>query len=586
MNHNVHQIENMAAPPSGARAAGAWLRTPVWGRAGGGLLALLLATAHAAAATAPAPEAPAQEGAALTSAQAPVVRTRQGLVQGVLRQGVLEFRGIAYGQSVSGVQRWALAQPASAWEGVLHAQSFAPACAQAARYRLTEASDNEECLHLNISRPYLPGPELAQQKRPVLVWIHGGSFVGGSSSLYRLDRLAREMDAVIVSINYRLGVLGFLAHPGFDPAYNGGYALEDQRLALRWVRENIAAFGGDADNITLAGESAGGASVCMHLLAPEHTQGLFHKAIVQSAACTFGLRSVQEGAVFGAKVAQAAGCTDADPAAAAACLRRQPVQALIAAADQAAGDDLMAFAPVYGQRTLARPGLQGLPAGHFVRVPVLYGGTRDELRLWVGYAAQAGQPMTQANYPELLRAVYGEHAAAVQVRYPALAQGSAAATLGSVTSDFRPDNGINHCQFVDTAQLLARHVPVYFMEFADRQAPVLGVSMPAQPDPGFELGAVHSAELNYFFPHFSNTTRMDAPDLLPASQALSQQLVATWASFVRTGAPQALGLPAWQRFNEKSQALRFAPGQITPFDPGSAYQCDFWRSLYPAWFGA
>lgn len=92
MNHNVHQIENMAAAPSGARAAGAWLRTRVWGRAGGGLLALLLATAHAAAATAPAPEAPAQEGAALTSAQAPVVRTRQGLVQGVLRQGVLEFR--------------------------------------------------------------------------------------------------------------------------------------------------------------------------------------------------------------------------------------------------------------------------------------------------------------------------------------------------------------------------------------------------------------------------------------------------------------------------------------------------------------
>jgi len=515
----------------------------------------------------------------------PVVSTDKGKVQGAMRNGVLEFRGIPFGGSVSGDKRWTVAQPAQAWDGILPAISFKPPCAQAARYNLTEASDNEDCLYLNVSRPHMEGVPLVQQKRPVLVWIHGGSFVGGSGSLYRLDRLAKGTDAVIVSINYRLGVLGFMPHPGFEAQYNGGYALEDQRLAMRWVKDNIAAFGGDPGNITLAGESAGGASVCMHLTTPERTQGLFHKAIIQSAACSFSLREAKTwGEEFGNKVAQEAGCTDTTTAV--ACMRGKDVQTLIAAGDKAAGSDLMAMAPVYGTHTLPRQGLDSLQAGRFLKIPVMYGGTRDELRLWVGYAVQAGQRLTAENYLDNLRTVYGDNAAAVQARYPVDSFGSAAATLGSVTSDFRPDNGINHCQFLDTAQLLSRQVAVYQMDFADRQAPVLGVSMPATPDPGFELGAVHSAELNYFFPHFSNTSRMDAPDLQPASQALADQLIAAWASFMRTGTPQATGIPTWETFDKRSAAMRFEPGRTALFDPGREYQCEFWKKLYPQSFAA
>ena len=513
----------------------------------------------------------------------PLVVLDQGKVRGTLRHGVLEFRGIPYGDDVSGDRRWTRAQPAQGWTGILDASTFQPACAQAARYGITESSANENCLHLNISRPWIPEETPTKAvKRPVLVWIHGGSFVGGSAALYRLDRLAREMDAVVVSINYRLGVLGFMPHPGFDVQYNGGYALEDQRLAMHWVKNNIAAFGGDPDNITLAGESAGAASVCMHLLVPEQTQDLFHKAIVQSAACSFALRSVNERNAFGRTVGETVGCTDPDHAV--ACMRQIPAEQLIQAGDKVAGSDLMAFAPVFGTTTLPRQGLDSLQNGQFVRVPVLYGGTRDEMRLWVGYAVQAGQTVTAENYTESLQAVYGNNTALIQRQYPAHMQGSPAATLGSVMSDFRPDNGINHCQFVDTAYLLSRHVPVYFMDFADRNAPVLGVSMPASPDPGFKLGAVHSSELNYFFPHFSNNSRLDAPDLQPSSQAMSEQMIAAWAQFMRTGTPQTNALPEWELFSVQGKAMRFIPDLPGLFSPAKEYQCDFWKRLYPAAF--
>ncbi|MFM7029337.1 MAG: carboxylesterase/lipase family protein [Chakrabartia sp.] len=500
-----------------------------------------------------------------------VVTTASGKVEGFVRNGVLEFRGIPYAAPVSGEARWSLAQPVAPWSGVLPAMHFGQPCPQAARYGLTERSDEEECLTLNISLPR----EKSAHPRPVLLWIHGGAFVGGAASLYRLDRLARETDAVVVSINYRLGVLGFMAPPAGTSGEKHVLGLEDQRLAMRWVKANVAAFGGDPDNITLAGESAGAASVCMQILTPEQTRGLFHRAIVQSGACGTPLRSLAEAEAFTAKVAAEAGC--ADPTTRLACLKKIEPQALIAAGAKAAQSDLRAFAPFTGSATIPSPTLEALQAGRFARVPVLNGFTRDEMRLYVGYDIQNGATITPESYPAAVRRIYGDKADQVLAAYPLKPGERTPETLGSLMTDFMPGLGITHCLMLDSGRLLARHTPVYQWEFADRRAPVRGVSIPILPDPGFELGAVHSGELNALFPGFSNTAAMTAPDLGPASQQLADSIVKSWAAFMR-GAPPAAD---WH----PGTVMRFEPGAIRPFDAWADYKCDFWRSAYPAYFG-
>jgi len=188
-----------------------------------------------------------------------VVQTSYGAVRGMIHDDVREFKGIPYAAAPVGALRWAMPRRPRLWTGVLDATKFGSACPQVSRYGLTEASDDENCLTINVTAPY----DKPAKRKPVLVWIHGGAFVGGSSALYPLDTLVKSGDMVVVSMNYRLGVFGFMPHPSFDKAHNGGYGLEDQRLALRWVKRNIAAFGGDPNNVTIAGESAGGAGVAV-----------------------------------------------------------------------------------------------------------------------------------------------------------------------------------------------------------------------------------------------------------------------------------------------------------------------------------
>ena len=497
------------------------------------------------------------------------VQTADGTVRGRAGKGVREFNGIPFAAPPVGDLRFAPPAPALPWQGVLDATQLRDACPQARRFNLTEASDVEDCLHLNVAVPTAP----RAGTRPVLVWFYGGAFVGGSTKLYPNDFLAREGDMVVVSVNYRLGPLGWMAHPAFGAQANGGYALEDQRAALRWVQRNIAQFGGDPARVTIGGVSAGAASVCMHLISPEATTGLFHQAIIQSSGCTFTLRSLEEGKNAGLAVAKLVGCDD--PATALRCLRGKPVKELVDAGTVTASSDYRVFAPIYGNGTVPRQGAEAFATGNFVRVPILNGGASYEMRLYVGYEVEAGGKIDAGNYAARLRALYGDHADKVLAAYPASRYSSPATALGTAMSDYMPGGGLNACLFLRTAWMASRFVPVYQYEFADDAAP------PVMDDPGIELGAVHTSEMPYQFPGFSNTSRLDGPPLAAPQQELAGQMVRYWSSFVHSGKPAGVGLPEWKTFAAPGQALRLRPGAVGMFDAASAHQCELWAQLYP-----
>lgn len=553
-------------------------------------------------------------------ASAVLIETPSGKLEGLhnTKAGVDEFRGILYATA----GRFEPPVPVTNWAGILDATKFGSHCPQAARFNLTEESLEENCLYLNVTTP---DNAKRSDKLPVLVWIHGGGFVGGGSSLYRLDRLARESNIVVVSLNYRTGLLGFMPHPAINADINGNLGLEDQRAALRWVQKNIASFGGDPDNVTLAGESAGSGSICQHLASPEAVLAMFHKAILISGACLQKVPTLEQALAdpiweavshnpkdshrkFRCPVP---GDKDYSDQASLACLRNQSVSDLLEAQTYEAGNRLLSFVPVTGNKKVPRSVHDAIKTDKLVKVPMVMGGATNELRLYVAYDV-LGDNGTKTQYPVTLDnvnqyylpAFYGTDTTINQKilqRYfgdatnPTNLNG---ATLGSMLSSYNPHVGINNCLYLQTANALtgvAGMPPIYQFEFSDPNALVLGVGLAPGKDPGFELGAVHSSILNYLFPNFSNTTAINAPDLPPASDELASQMIAYISRFMR-GDEDFSGLPVkWDAYDgsqaspASEKVLVFKPGEIGSYnaygglDPEStaAHQCAFWASLYP-----
>ncbi|MEV7817359.1 carboxylesterase family protein [Streptomyces flaveolus] len=433
-------------------------------------LAAVLTTAWS-----PAPPAPPAPDAAT------VVRTHHGLVRGVHRDGYRTFAGIPYAAPPVGILRWAPPAPAAAWSGTRDATRPASSCPQAAG-EVPAGSTDEDCLHLNVTTPDGGG---TGHPRPVVVWLHGGGFTTGAGSSYDAHRMAVRGDVVVVTVNYRLGALGFLAHSGL--AGSGTFGLADQQAALRWVRAEIGAFGGDAHHVTLAGESAGGYSVCAQLTSPA-AAGLFDRAIVQSGPCTgrperpFAPSSVPLPAAraAGADFAAKAGCGSAHDVL--TCLRHVKVSRLLAAqsADQQ---------PANGTPLLPGDPAVAIADGHFHRVPMLIGHTRDEGNGWAAGIIQAGHPVTPETWPDVAASFFPPGQARAIVREYRVYRTDGGPVFGAVIGD-----ADFACPTARTGRLLAARVPVWRYEFADEHAPPLTPGTPP-----FQLGAPHASELPYLF---------------------------------------------------------------------------------------
>ncbi|MGV0741178.1 carboxylesterase/lipase family protein [Mycolicibacterium sp. XJ870] len=488
-----------------------------------------------------------------------LVHTASGTLRGIVAADHRLFAGIPYAAPPVGQLRFSAPAPATGWSGERDATRPGPRCIQdpAADPERGHNTD-EDCLTLNVWTPPVSG-----ERRPVMVWIHGGAFVNGSSGVYDSRWLASRGDIIVVTVNYRLGTLGFLAHPALGPGGDvGNYGLADQQAALRWVRDNIADFGGDPEKVTVAGESAGGMSVCDHLVAPD-SAGLFQAAILMSAPC----RAQADLAVATRRsldYAAAAGC--ADPATAAACLRELPVDELRKPVwyYNIGSDELTG--PVTGTAALPVSPLDGFRSGHAARVPVLIGTNHDEFTLFAALRyLREGLRFTADEYPGLLAETFGPDAGAVGVHYPTDRYGGVAQAYSAAVTDDEFS-----CVSERMADGLTRTGAVYAYEFNDRGAPA-PEAMRTLP---FPVGASHSLELRYLFDVGG------APPLNPAQQTLSDQMIRYWSEFVRSGNPAAHDQPAWPALDGAGERMSLRPDGSRMMDGfEQEHQCPFWDAL-------
>ncbi|MFC0438878.1 carboxylesterase/lipase family protein [Kutzneria buriramensis] len=490
---------------------------------------------------------------------APVARVETGLLRGSDTAGVDSFLGIPYAAPPVGQLRWRPPQPATSWPGVREATAYGNRCAAAASGN-GPRSETEDCLFLNVQRPSFVH---SGQKAPVYFWIHGGGLQNGSSDQHDGSLIASRTGAVVVTINYRLGAFGFLAHPGLTAegaGQSGDYGLLDQQAALRWVQRNIAAFGGDPRQVTIGGESAGGWSVCAHLTAPG-SRGLFRAAMIQSGSCYS--QTLTQAETSGTSAAQALGCTD--PATAVACLRAIPASRLV---DTQVGAEF-----VHGVPALPQAPDLAVHTGNFARVPVVVGANRDEGRTFaLGFLGQ-----TREAYEAFVRAAFPDRADTVLARYPWPADSdrfTAAYQAGAIYTDAGLVARVGGCPDRDLVHTFARYTRTYAYEFDHRDGPGL------TPIPGYVWGAGHAAELAYLWPSFDNGTPI-APTFNAAERRLARDMVDAWGAFVRDGRPGAAGWTAWPSFNGSDQVMSLRTGGSTLVSDhaiGAEHNCDLWNS--------
>jgi para-nitrobenzyl esterase len=506
------------------------------------------------------------------------IPTASGPLRGILAGPIKEYLGIPYAAAPAGALRWMPPQPFGRWHGVFSANAFGSVCPQ------TSGGD-EDCLFLNV---YTPSETAGSQEehdeygrgheeRAVMVWIHGGGLTQGAGSDFDPTPLVEEGGVVVVTLNYRLGLLGFLAHPALDSEGHlaGNYGLMDQQFALAWVQQNIRAFGGDAERVTIFGESAGGLSVYAQLASPL-SAGLFARAIAQSGAYasfadylgqivpiaqaeTTGTPVVESGVA----IAAALGCTSQT----AACLRGVAESSLVSLTPHT-------VYPFVDAILLAQTPGAAFDSGNFNRVPVTTGTNHDEYRFQVAedYDLKKGVgPLKNADYASAIAAAFRSLTPAQQslvlAAYP-LPPGApadaASLALGAAGTD-----GIFACTARHALQALAQYVTIYAYEFNDENAPP-----PAGfPALSFPLGAYHSADVQYLFDRLGV-----APAFTTDQEQLSDAMISYWTHFAKRGDPNSADRPFWAPYDPATdERMSFVPPKpAVESGFAAAHQCALW----------
>ena len=504
-----------------------------------------------------------------------VVQTAPGLISGAETDGVWSFLGVPYAAPPVGDLRWRPPQPTPAWDGVRSCVAYSPSCPQSSGADMSFFSlgeTDEDCLYLNVWTPATAGVSPSgygsaspSAALPVMVFIHGGGFSSGSGALevYAGANLAR-LGAVVVTINYRLGPLGFLAHPELtreDPQRTSGdYGLLDQVAALEWVRDNIAGFGGDPAAVTVFGESAGGMSICDLMVSPR-AEGLFARAIVESGpfdshgAGMDAVRTLAEAEEAGRELSKRLGCDEAPDELAA--LRAVPVGRLLAAAEKTVErvPGGIGFGPVVDGVVLPGDPAELFAAGKIHDVDLLVGANADEANLFL----MGMRGSTTAQLTAFVRRLYEPHDEAVLRLFPDSEHGSRAAALSKA---------VTVMGFVASARFAAASVAgaggdAYLYHFS-RRPPAAG-----------DLGAFHGLELPYVFGNSALT--LDVTE--GADGELSDAMMRYWISFARDGNPNEPGLPFWPRCEAGSDRCLVLDATIRAAPAPYARACDLADAL-------
>lgn len=496
------------------------------------------------------------------SANAQTVSAPAGQITGTRVSGLTLFQGIPYAAAPVGKLRWAAPEAAKALDTPFQANSAGNECVQKAIYWRPDkaASWTEDCLTLNVYAPASGGANL-----PVFVGFHGGGSVNGAKTDWDPRELA-EAGNIVVTINYRLGALGFLALPELnkeskDGQSSGNFGDLDKLEALRWVKKNIAAFGGNPERVTIAGQSAGARGVCFAVASPE-AKGLFQAAVIESGRDCPSVSNA-EAAKSGEKFVDAIGCKDDTDRL--ACLRsKSPAEIL-----DAQTKSKMTIATVFGGSAQPRQAMDAFRRGDFNRVPMIVGNTRDETRVFIYEANDlVDQPVDQAQWENEVRSRLGAKADAAFSIYAADAKQAPGLALGNLDAEQK-----YICPTSLAIETLSKWTMVHAYEFADETAPVRSY---ANVPSSFDLGVPHSAELPYVW----------GEDTVPNGFTVDQKKLAQMMRgfWISLASPEGVKGPVdWPAFSSDApKRIVFQSAGITKIisdiDYRKARHCDLFTS--------